>query len=211
MAITNYTNLKSSVASWMHRGDLTSLIEDFIDLAETRINNDLSSRLSEMETTLTATIGSRNIALPSGFMRHYALWLTTYMPRREMVYVVPESIPKDDDNSTPKFYTIIGSNIVFNTTCDIAYTFDFRYKAKYDIATTATNDILTNYPNLYLYASLIEGFSYIEDNDKLEKYSTLYKESLSQVMNTENKSKGLATLRSEMVGMSTSNIYNGGF
>ena len=34
MAITNYTQLQSSIASWLLRDDLTAVIPDFITLAD---------------------------------------------------------------------------------------------------------------------------------------------------------------------------------
>ena len=56
MAITNYTELQSAVASWHHR-DVTE-IPDFIALAEVRINNLFEARMSEVDTPLTATVYS---------------------------------------------------------------------------------------------------------------------------------------------------------
>jgi hypothetical protein len=38
MAISTYTDLKTSIASWLNRDDLTSVIPDFISLAEAGIN-----------------------------------------------------------------------------------------------------------------------------------------------------------------------------
>ena len=37
MAITNYTQLKTAIANWLDRDDLTSKIPDFIFLAEKQI------------------------------------------------------------------------------------------------------------------------------------------------------------------------------
>jgi hypothetical protein len=39
---------------------------------------------------------------------------------------------------------------------------------------TATNTILTNYPYLYLYASLVEANSYIQDAEQREKSINFY-------------------------------------
>ena len=40
MAITTYAELKSSIANWLNRDDLTSVIPDFISLTEAGINRD---------------------------------------------------------------------------------------------------------------------------------------------------------------------------
>ena len=41
MAITTYAELKSSIANWLNRDDLTSVIPDFISLAEAQIARDV--------------------------------------------------------------------------------------------------------------------------------------------------------------------------
>ena len=40
MAISNYSELKTAIASWLDRTDLTDIIPDFIALAETRHKRD---------------------------------------------------------------------------------------------------------------------------------------------------------------------------
>ena len=42
MAITNYSELKSAIADWLDRTDLTDQIPDFITLAEARHKRDFS-------------------------------------------------------------------------------------------------------------------------------------------------------------------------
>ena len=41
MALTNYTGLKASIADFLNRDDLTSVIPDFVALAEAQINRDV--------------------------------------------------------------------------------------------------------------------------------------------------------------------------
>ena len=47
MAIDSYTKLKTSVATWLDRDDLTDNIPDFISLAEDRINRHIRVRSME--------------------------------------------------------------------------------------------------------------------------------------------------------------------
>ena len=49
MALANYTDLQTSIASWHHRS--VSEITDFITLAEKRINKLIDSRVGEVEAT----------------------------------------------------------------------------------------------------------------------------------------------------------------
>ena len=41
MALDNFTNLKSSIADWLNRSDLTAIIPAFITLAETQLNREI--------------------------------------------------------------------------------------------------------------------------------------------------------------------------
>lgn len=65
MAITNYTDLQSTVADWLHRSDLTSAIPTFIQLAEKQMSRELRLKNQETEVTDTATT---TIALPADYV-----------------------------------------------------------------------------------------------------------------------------------------------
>ena len=54
MAITTYSNLKTTIASYLNREDLTAYLGDFITLAESRLNREL--RVREMVEINTSTI-----------------------------------------------------------------------------------------------------------------------------------------------------------
>lgn len=194
MSITNYTNLQTAIASWHHR-DVTQ-IPDFIALAETRINTLLESRLGETDATLTATIASRYIAIPVGFSAVLGLWLTTYDPRREIRYRLPEELPVTDDSSgQPYYYTIDGSNIAFERPADIAYTYTLRYQAAYDIASTSTNDILTNYPDVYLFGSLVEACLFARDDPTI--FEQRFQSAITNAQKSESENKRFATISSD--------------
>ena len=57
MALTNYSELKSSIADFLNRDDLTSVIPTFISLAEAQFARDL--RHYKMENRATGTIDSQ--------------------------------------------------------------------------------------------------------------------------------------------------------
>lgn len=194
MTITNYTELKASVASWVHRSDLTSQIDDFIALGESRINRELSARFMEAEGSLTASIGSRYIALPARFKRAYELWLTTYSPRSEMIYLVPETMPVSTSQGVPQYYTVDGANIALDCPANSAHTFALRYKKGLDIAADTTNDLLTNHPGLYLFAALCEAAIYIRDDVRLAMWEGRYQSELAETQRFESQNKGMATL-----------------
>ena len=63
MALANYSDLQSSIADWLNRDDLTTVIKDFVALAETQMNRTI--RHHKMHERATANIDSRFSALPS--------------------------------------------------------------------------------------------------------------------------------------------------
>jgi len=207
MAISTYAELQTAVASWLHRD--VSQIVDFITLAEKRINSLLDSRIAEVDGTLTATISSRYITLPAGYMRPVGLWMTTYNPRIEMKYFIPGDLNVSTTDGQPRQYTIDGGNIAFDCPNDAAYTFTFRYKKGYDIASTSTNDILTNYPSLYLYGTLVEACMLTREDPTM--FEQRFQGALEEAMRTEYKNTANATIISEMVTSDQQRILSGSY
>ncbi len=210
MALGTYTELQAAIASWLHRDP--GVIPDLIALAEKRINSDLVSRLSEVESTLTGTVGSRTIALPTGFISPRALWLTSYGTRIPIEYVPPERLPVVvSSNGQPIYYTVDGETIAFDYPQSAAYTYTFRYKKGFDLAGTSTNHVLTNYPALYLFSALLEGADFSESPAQMDRWAMKYQDALEKALSTETENRTLATLTfdSALVG-DTSSIVSGG-
>ncbi len=68
MALATYSDLKTSLANWLNRTDLTTEIaEDFIVLAEKDFNSKL--RVRKMITQSSITVDSELVALPTGFLQ----------------------------------------------------------------------------------------------------------------------------------------------
>ena len=63
MAISTYAELKTAIANFLARDDLTNEIDDFIDLAESRISRELETRLQDTRTTLTTTADNAYVSL----------------------------------------------------------------------------------------------------------------------------------------------------
>ena len=97
MAIGTYAELQTAVANWLDRGDLTERIKEFIGLAEARMNRVLRLQLmvSIDTTTLggssTLVAGTRDYALPSGYLQMVDFALTTD-PITPLSYITPENM-----------------------------------------------------------------------------------------------------------------------
>ena len=143
MALSNYADLKASIALWLKRTDLTASIPDFIRLAESRINRELTMRFFEDEAIYTATISSRTMALPADFSLPIALYNTTYTPRQEVVQTLPRQLPVSTVSKRPDYWAVDDETIAFDAPVDVAYTFAFRYVKRFGLSDSApTNEVL---------------------------------------------------------------------
>ena len=113
MAISNYSELKTAIASWLDRTDLTDIIPDFIALAETRHKRDFKIRRMETRVTANTIDGSEFYSLPDDYVAMRNIKLNTD-PKTPLEFLTPEIMDRLNAGSskgTPKAYTIKGNNI----------------------------------------------------------------------------------------------------
>ena len=183
MSITTYTELKTSIADWLNRTDLTSVIPDFITFAEHRMNGDVRIKEMEGRQTAAASTSSRYLALPTRFLEMKRLQLNTSPVH--ILQFVPHQQIEDYYRSgpdEPDYYTIIGSEIEFDTTPDSAYTVEMSLWVQCDAlsGSVSTNAILTNYPNIYLYASMLEAEIYLQNDSRAALWAQKYMDAVDK-------------------------------
>jgi hypothetical protein len=199
MAISTYDELKAAIATWAHRTDLTAVIPDLITLAESRINRLAKIHNREQEADLTVVVGDRTIALPSGFIEPLGLWLTYYGDRQFVRYLTPEEMPVFDDSGQSDYWAIDAGNIAFERPADIAYTFVLRYTGLLTLSdANPTNWLLTNHPDLYLHAALMECAAYIRDLELLGVAKAAFDLALQEINDKEHRVDSLVTLSTEI-------------
>lgn len=164
MALANYTDLKASIASWLPRSDLTSLIPDFIALAEAAFNREL--RTLQQETRATFTISGEFVAVPNDFLEVRSLQLDTDI-RAMLECVAPDAgVDGYTVAGTPRKFAISGGTIRFAPVPDATYSATLIYYAKIPpMSLNATNWLLTAYPDLYLYTSLYYAAVHTRDQE----------------------------------------------
>lgn len=169
MAIATYSDLQTSVAAWLNRTDLTSLIPDFITLGEARIARELRLRRQVVSTTLSTVAGTQGVSLPSDFLEAENLSLSGTTPPGALSVVTPEILdrkyPEAYVTGQPRVYTVLGNNILFGPTPDAVYIVSLDYYQRWAaLSVTPTNWLLTNHPSVYLFAALAEGAGYLMDD-----------------------------------------------
>ena len=123
MAITNYSELKSAIADWLDRTDLTDSIPDFITLAETRHRRDFKIRRMETRVTANTVADTEYYTLPDNFVAMRNIQLNTD-PKTALEYLTPEQMDRiyaGSNKGKPKAYSIIGDNIQLRPLPDSAY------------------------------------------------------------------------------------------
>lgn len=193
MAITTFAELETAIASWANRSDLTTLIPDFITLAEGRINADLRLRTMEVDEDLTGVVSSRFIALPTGFLQPLALWWNNGVAREEMRFIPASEMNAETTEARPLYWTVDGTNIAFERPCDSAYSFTLRCSEKLNLSTTV-NRLLLDTPLVYLAGSLVEVFAYLQDPQAAAAWEQRYQQALADAKSLANRSRNLATL-----------------
>jgi len=201
MAISTYAELKTAIANWLERsGDsaITNNAGDFIALAESRLNRALQLRAMETGTTLTGTLSSRQLALPSDFVEPKALFLTTFGTEDYLRPFLAGTEPLGTTDGTPNAWTVNGTAIDLDRPCDRAHTFLFRYRKSFALSDGApANWLLSNHPDAYLFAALVEANIFLGDNDNAVAWELRLGQALSQIADKEGRSKSRATLATD--------------
>jgi hypothetical protein len=174
MALDTYNNLVKEIVDFSHREDLAGKIASFINLSETTMYaNDVELlAVRSMETITTALTTGEFLALPADYESFRGIRLITPNNVGKLNYQAPQQMFNDAVPDRPSFFTIVGNQIQFNCVPDAEYTVQFQYfkKATPLSPTNQTNDILTSYPNIYLFGSLAALFGYAQDTQQEALY-----------------------------------------
>lgn len=189
MAIDTFANLKTTLASWLHRADLTDQIPDFITLIESKMSEDLTAKAMQTTTTLVTVAGTATVNLPSDFKRTIRLTLTAD-PRGVLRYAAPEELAseyRDGTTAQPVLYSIIGTQLHLAPTPDAVYslplTYERRIPALSDAATT--NWLLTRSPNAYLFGALMMAQPYIVNDPRFPQFQAMYMDAINGINLTD--------------------------
>jgi hypothetical protein len=188
--ITSYSELKTSIAAFLHRTDLTAMIPEFIADGETKIYNDL--RIKAMETAYTATISSGVVALPTGFLEWKNLYVDTSpiqkLDRKSAEWIY-QYYPNRTAQGTPKFFAQDGSNLIFapypNSNFEIKGVYYKRLDALSDSNTS--NWFILNAPEILRYAALCEAAPYCRDLPAVQVWEQKYEAIKQRLKSTERR------------------------
>jgi|TARA_R100000655_G_scaffold51207_1_gene88816 hypothetical protein len=192
MSISTYTELKTAIANFLARTDLTDQIPNFIQLAEARLSRELETRDQEKRANATLTVGDEFIALPTDLREVREVKLNT-SPNTVLDYKSPIQLDKDfpsGGNGKPLSYSIVGAEMKLRPVPDSAYTAEIIYIGGLTALSdsNATNQLLTRHPDAYLSGSLVEAYTYLMDEARASTYDAKFTRSIEEIRKDEQRS-----------------------
>lgn len=190
MALANYSELKTEVEAFSHRTDLTAKMDTFCLLAESVINKDL--RTLDMEKRLEVEFDDPFYSLPADYLEMRAIHLENSGARCPIKQYTPQQLDRlySRATGTAGGFAIHGGEIELRPAPSVTSTVDgeISYFARVPTLTTnSTNDILTNFPLIYLSSMLIQLSLYLQDDDEIGKWMGVYD---SQINEANKSSQG---------------------
>jgi hypothetical protein len=184
LLFTNYGELKASLADYMYgRKDLAARIPGFVMLAERRIFRRLRVRQNQLTDTGTTT---GTITLPEGYIETklltvggYPLERVTDMELESLQITLPET------NARQRAYQRVGATLELWPPPGEATAYIHQYFRSYAGTLSAeddTNPILTEFPELYLYGSMMEYMPFAAKDQRLPAFGQLFTEAMDAAL-----------------------------
>ena len=191
MAIISYSDLKSAVADFLNRDDLTAIIPTFISLAEAQINRKL--RHWQMVSRATADFNEPFELLPSDWIETIRLGLygggpLLQLSSRDMQF------QKADPNASgdPRYFAHTAGQIELwpEPTADTGQGELVYYCRLQELGDdNASNWLLAYAPDLYLYGALLQAAPYLKEDDRLAVWGGMF----ADIMNSMNEESRAAS------------------
>ena len=203
MAIATYSDLQTSVASWLARTDLTATIPDFITLAEARINRELRIRAMETTISIATVANTATVALPTRYVQMRVLTITD-TPTYPLDYRTPEDLLFKYGNAgtgKPKAFTLDGETIRLGPTPDAIYTLAGIYYQGFAALSSGVNWLITNAPDVYLYATLLETMPFIANDTRIPVWQMMYANAIDKLQRADERDRhsgGALVMRSDV-------------
>jgi hypothetical protein len=194
MAITTYAELKTNIADFLNRSDLTSVIPTFISLAE--VDLDRKIRHWRMEKRSTTTLDTQYSQFPQDFLEPIRLSLTTGNTSRlellSQAQMMEQRELNRNNTGTPRFYAITDGSIeVFPTPDSDTIILEMVYYARTESLSDSntTNWLLTYYPDALLYGALVHSAPYLADDPRTQVWGTLLQNAIGAINAESDKAK----------------------
>ena len=193
MPITTYAELKTNIADFLNRDDLTSVSSTFVSLAEADLNRQI--RHWRQEKRSTAEIDTQYSAIPADMLEVIRFYITSGDTRPLELISQAEMLDRKFRNlntsGQPAYYAVTAGELEVYPVPDGIYTSELYYFGKTPALSDSntSNWILEHYPDAYLYGSLIHSAPYLKDDARIQVWAALYQNAIDAINQASEKAK----------------------
>lgn len=185
-ASPTYDELQDSIADWLNRTDLTTVIPEFIRLAEA----EMKRRLRRATESTTIYISAGNMDGPSDMAEPISLHLDSSSPTADVPLrlCTPEMLAEvrarnGGVEARPTHYAYYDGQLQFAPVPDQSYDGILLYAQQLTALSDSntTNAVLTEAPDLYLYGALLQATPYVEHDERMGLWQFKFDDAIEQM------------------------------
>ena len=186
MALNTYTELKTSIADFLNCYDLTSVIPDFIALAEAQMNRDVRHWKMEARSSGQQSSGDEYMQVPADWIETIRLHLTgtgtTVVNLVSRDAMADKRAANEDATGTPRMYTHADGQFQLYPTPSVDTDFELLYYQKIpSLSSNADNWLLLEAPDVYLYGSLVHSAPYLAEDQRVAVWAQMYSAAVARL------------------------------
>ena len=186
--VRNYTEVGSEVLS-------DSVLNVFIENVENKVQKQLDLDAFRKFATSSFTTGSPFITLPDDFDLERGVQIVdtstndrTWAEQRDTTFIDEYNVDRINNTGKPIYYANWDQNtLIFAPTPDSAYTVELWYNAKPDhlTSTNTTTFLSNNAPEVLIYGTVAEAFSYLKNPTFVQLYEQKYSQAVQGLSVTQ--------------------------
>lgn len=183
MSLNSYDGLKQSIIDHLERDDLSSHVDDFIDLAEARHKDDVRIRAMLNRSTLSIAADDQYIDLFDDFLDLKYLRIQvpdstsgrSFLPDLMQVTIDEITDRSQKHAACPRCFAV-HSQIELHAPADQAYTAEVFYYSTLDPLddSNSSNALLARAPGAYLYGALSAAAPFLMHDERVPLWEGLY-------------------------------------
>jgi hypothetical protein len=194
-----YDEIKTKVAEYLNRTDLTSQMDMFIDLTESDINKVIKHQ--DLIKRANAVAETQYTQLPSDWSRVINVELNT-SDHTTLLQQSTESLDLkrtsiDNVSGRPEYFAITDNAIELCPTPDTNYELQLTYYANIPelSSTNTTNVVSDKFPDVYIYGCCKHASVFLMEDERIGMFQTLFDKALEEVrLQQERASFGVGSL-----------------
>ena len=194
----NYTELLSNVRNYTEVGSdvLTdAILNVFIINTENKVQKQLDLDAFRKFATSSFTIGSPFITLPNDFDLERGVQIVdtatndrTWLEQRDTTFIDEYNVDRVNNTGKPIYYANWDQNtMIFAPTPDATYTIELWYNKTPDHLSSSqtTTWLSNNAPEVLIYGTLTEAFSYLKNPTYVQLYQQMYSQAVQGLSVTQ--------------------------